>query len=67
MGEWKVRQHGVGKRRTWRKLHLAVDPDTHEIVAQVLTENNFHDADQVELLLRQINRPVRTFYCDGAY
>jgi len=24
-GEWKVRQHGVGKRRTWRKIHLAVD------------------------------------------
>lgn len=24
-GEWKVCQHGVGKRRTWRKIHLAVD------------------------------------------
>lgn len=23
-GEWKVRMHGVGKRRTWRKVHLAV-------------------------------------------
>lgn len=21
-GEWKTRQHGVSKRRTWRKLHL---------------------------------------------
>ena len=66
-GEWKVRQHGVGKRRTWRKLHLAVAPDTHEIVAQVLTENNVHDADQVAPLLEQIDRPVRTFYGDGAY
>ena len=47
-GEWKVRQHGVGKRRTWRKLHLAVNPETHEIVAQVLTDNGAHDADQVE-------------------
>jgi hypothetical protein len=27
-GEWKVPQHGVGKRRTWRKLHLAVDEKT---------------------------------------
>ncbi len=61
-GEWKVRQHGVGKRRTWRKLHLAVDPDTHEIVAEVLTENNVHDADQVWPLLKQVDRPVRTFY-----
>ena len=24
-GEWKVRQHGTSKRRTWRKVHLAVD------------------------------------------
>ena len=27
-GEWKVRQHGVGKRRTWRKIHFAVDIDS---------------------------------------
>jgi hypothetical protein len=24
-GEWKVRQHGYSKRRTWRKLHLGID------------------------------------------
>ena len=23
-GEWKTRQHGTSKRRTWRKLHLRV-------------------------------------------
>ncbi len=33
-GEWKVRKHGAEKRRVWRKLHLAVDPVTHDIVAQ---------------------------------
>ncbi len=32
-GEWKVRQHGHDKRRVWRKLHLAVDPAIHDIVA----------------------------------
>ncbi|WP_429123536.1 IS5 family transposase [Aeromonas veronii] len=32
-GEWKVRKHGTEKRRVWRKLHLAVDPVTHDIVA----------------------------------
>jgi len=31
-GEWKVRQHGVGKRRTWRKIHLAVDETTKDII-----------------------------------
>jgi len=47
-GEWKTRKHGVSKRRTWRKLHLAVNPDTQEIEAEVLTENSGHDADQVD-------------------
>jgi Transposase DDE domain len=44
-GEWKVRQHGVGKRRTWRKLHLAVCPDSHEIILEVLTENKVADCE----------------------
>ncbi len=36
-GEWKVKKHGTdGKRRVWRKLHLAVDTDTHEIIAAAL-------------------------------
>ena len=37
-GEWKVRQHGWSKRRTWRKLHIAVDEETKEImVANIVT------------------------------
>jgi hypothetical protein len=43
-GEWKVRQHGVGKRRTWRKIHLAVDEKTGPILAQQLTDKDTDDA-----------------------
>jgi hypothetical protein len=32
-GEWQREKHGGKGRRTWRKLHLAVDPDTGEILA----------------------------------
>lgn len=66
-GEWKMRQHGKSKRRTWRKLHLAINPDTQEIEAEVLTAAGGHDADQVENLLDQIDAPVDAFYGDGAY
>lgn len=66
-GEWKVRKHGVGKRRTWRKLHLAVNPDTHEIVAETMTVGSGHDANQVKPLLDQVEGKVQTFYGDGAY
>jgi Transposase DDE domain len=37
-GEWKVRQHGYSKRRTWLKLHRAIDPQTHEIQAAMVSE-----------------------------
>jgi hypothetical protein len=66
-GEWKMRKHGKSKRRTWRKLHLAVNPLTQEIEAEVLTENSEHDADQVEDLLRETQGQVNAFYGDGAY
>lgn len=66
-GEWKVRQHGVSKRRTWRKIHLAVDPQSHEVVAVVTTENSVHDAAAVEPLLNQIPNKVKSFRADGIY
>lgn len=43
-GEWKVRQHGVDQRRTWRKLHLAVDAENHEVIAAELTAAFVGDA-----------------------
>lgn len=66
-GEWKARKHGASKRRTWRKVHLAVNPETQEIVAEVTTENSGHDADQVEQLVEQVESPIESFRGDGAY
>ena len=68
-GEWKTRKHGVGKRRTWRKLHLGVDEKTRFIHAQVLTENGKGDGDaqQVKDMLEQIKSPIEKFSGDGAY
>lgn len=66
-GEWKVRQHGVSKRRTWRKLHLAVDEATGDLVAETLTENGVDDADQVPSLVEQVESAVAAFGGDGAY
>jgi hypothetical protein len=43
-GEWKVRQHGYGRRRTWRKLHFGLDEATHEFVAVTVTTNDFKDS-----------------------
>jgi Transposase DDE domain len=48
-GEWKVRIHGVGKRRTWRKLHIGLDVETREIVAAAVTEANGKEAWKAEV------------------
>src|SRR3990172_3818452 len=66
-GEWKVRTHGKSKRRTWRKLHLGVDPDSGEIQAAALTENSISDATMAEPLLQQIERPIDRFAAYGSY
>jgi Transposase DDE domain len=66
-GEWKVRQHGYSKRRTWLKLHLAVDPQTHELQAAVVSEPGVTDEEAVPALLDQVERPVSGAGADGAY
>jgi len=66
-GEWKVRMHGVSKRRTWRKLHVGANPEDGEIQAVLLTENNVSDDVAVEKLLDQIEQTIIHFAADGAY
>lgn len=66
-GEWKVRKHGAGKHRTWRKLHLAINPQTQEIEAETLTENSSIDSSQAPALLEQIPGKIKSFRGDGAY
>jgi hypothetical protein len=55
------------RNRAWRKLHLAVDADTGEILASVLTSRRTHDATQVPALLQQISEPLASVSADGAY
>jgi hypothetical protein len=66
-GEWKVRKHGYSKRRTWRKLHLAIDARTQEVVACRTTESGATDASQAEGLLDEVDEEVDSAKADGAY
>lgn len=67
-GEWKVKKHGTdGKHRVWRKLHLAVDTSTHEVVAAELSLSNVTDAEVLPNLLKQTRRRIIEISGDGAY
>lgn len=66
-GEWKVRIHGKSKRRTWRKVHLALDPETGEITAACITDNSVHDSETLASLLDQTRGAISDVGTDGAY
>ena len=66
-GEWKVRTHGVGKRRTWRKLHLGIDEGTGEILAAVVTTNDVADCEVIPDLLEQVESYIEQVSGDGGY
>lgn len=66
-GEWKVRQHGYDKRRTWRKLHIGIDEKSKLIVTALLTENNCGDDKKLPDLLDQYEGKLHQVSADGAY
>jgi len=66
-GEWKTKKHGAEKRRVWRKLHLAVDVETHQIVCAELSLSNVTDGEALPALLKQTHRKIKSISGDGAY
>ena len=66
-GEWLEEKHGKRSRRHWRKLHLAIDANSHEIVAVELTTDDVGDITAVPDLLDQIDGSVASVTADGAY
>ncbi len=66
-GEWKTRQHGISKRRTWRKLHLGIDETTGEIISAVVTTNDYHDSQVLEDILDGVEDEIWQVSADGAY
>ena len=68
-GEWKVRKHGADKRRVWRKVHLVIDADSHEIRVVEMTDHRHGDGEMVPGLLAQLpkDEQIGVISGDGAY
>lgn len=69
-GEWKVKKHGVGKRRTWVKLHFSIDADTGEVLACLCTDGDDADGPLLPELVeasREAGGQVASAAGDGAY
>lgn len=68
-GEWQVRKQGPGRRRQWRKVHLAMDTATGDIRAVEFTPSHAGDSPVLPDLLGQIpqDEQIGTVTADGAY
>lgn len=55
------------KRRTWRKLHIAVDHQSGLVVSAVGSHKDLLDRDALGELLEQTEPDVKAVYADGAY
>ena len=66
-GDWHARKHGsCGRRRAWRKLHLAVDQAGY-VVASAVTDSNVGDAPTAVAMLGGVDLPITRFTADGGY
>lgn len=66
-GEWQMRTHGKQKRRTWRKLHLAMDASNHHVTAALITDKDLLDRNAMPDLLGHTQAEVECVCADGAY
>jgi len=66
-GEWKKLRHGDSRYQLWRKLHLSVDADSHEILGATMTESVRLDGNYIDELIDPIEGDIKQITGDGAY
>jgi hypothetical protein len=64
--EWHQEKHKIAAKRSWRKLHIAVD-DKHIIHASSLTDRFVSDDSAIDNLIDQVEQRVEQITADGAY
>jgi len=66
-GEWKVRMHGISKRRTWRKLHIGVNESNGEILSAKVTTASIADGDMLVEIISDIDVDIKQVSADKGY
>jgi len=66
-GEWQIRQHGKTRVRNWRKIHLAINPETHEIEGCYVSGHGIQDCQGLPFVLDEVEGEVNAVIGDGAY
>ena len=66
-GEWKRLKHGESRCQVWKKLHIALDADSLDILALDVTDSVRLDGNYLPGLVNQIDGPIGQITGDGAY
>lgn len=62
-GEWRAEKYG-GKK-AWKKLHLALDPESGKLILAEISDEYVHDTTYMEKALRRMNRRRGKILIDG--
>ena len=65
-GIWRQEKHGNHKRRSWRKLHIAVDGQGLVLSCSITNEAR-KDVSEVTRLLKEVPGRMLSFTADGGY
>lgn len=66
-GESKGRQHRVSKRRTWRKVHVAMDADAQDVIGIEVTTQTWTDGEVFGGGLEQVDGDIIPIDGESAY
>jgi len=66
-GEWQKERKKQGGKKKWKKIHVALDPKTGEVVMEEVTDSNCHDSVMLPDLIEGCAGRVKRVYADGAY
>jgi hypothetical protein len=69
-GEWTIRKHGKQYARDWRKVHLAIDHASRDIIAVTTTDADTPDISSLRPILKQCaeqDLKLEAVIGDGAY
>ncbi len=62
-----MRKRGKAKRRIWRKLHLAIDMSTYEVIPAEVSLVFVGNKEVLPTLLNSLRRKIQQISADGAY
>jgi hypothetical protein len=62
-GEWRAEKYGG--RKSWRKLHLALEPESGKLLLAEVSAEHIHDTKYLEYALQKANRRKGKVLFDG--